>query len=76
MITLRYSINHGVSCQVYDDSELIGRVRIEKKMTCDKFLAVILGEGKEVVECSTREFDTIFDALEWLEDHREKIKGN
>lgn len=75
MITLRYSINHGLSCQVYDDSQLIGRVRIEKKMTCDKFLAVILGDGKKVEDCSTREFDTIFDALAWLERCREESKG-
>ena len=75
MITLKYSINRGLSCQVYDDTQLIGRVRIERKLTCDKFLAVILGDAKEVEDCHTREFDTIFDALDWLKGCRERAKG-
>lgn len=72
MITLRYSLNHGLSCQVYDDNRLIGRVHIEKKMTSDKFLAIILGDAKDAQECLQREFDTIFDALDWLEERRGK----
>ncbi|HOO39721.1 MAG TPA: hypothetical protein PLV78_15495 [Deltaproteobacteria bacterium] len=60
-------MNHGLSCQVYDDSRLIGRVRIEKTLTCDKFLAMTLGDAKEAEDCRTRKFDTIFDALDWLE---------
>lgn len=75
MIRLKYSMNRGLSCQVYDDSQLIGRVRIERKLTCDKFLAMIIGDAKEVEDCSTREFDTIFDALNWLESCREKAKS-
>ncbi len=70
MITLRYSTNYGLTCQVFDDSKLIGRVRIEKTMTSDRFLAVIHGEGAG--NCCTKEFDTIFDALDWLEMKREQ----
>jgi hypothetical protein len=70
MITLKYSTTNGFLCQVFEDSRLIGRVLMKKRMTCDKFLAVIRGKVKE--DCSAQEFDTLFDALEWLE----KRKGN
>ena len=74
MITLRYSTNYGITCQVFDDSRLIGRVRIEKRMTCDKFLAVIHGDGEGVEDYGTREFDTLFDALDWLEERKRSAK--
>jgi hypothetical protein len=70
MITLRYSTMNGLLCQVFKDNQLIGRVRMKKRMTCDKFLAMIRNKGEE--DCSAQEFDTLFDALEWLE----KSKGN
>jgi hypothetical protein len=74
MITLKYSTNNGLLCLVYDDSELIGRVRIKKRMTCDKFLAAI--RGKEEEDSNAQEFDTLFDALDWLENRRQKSNGN
>jgi hypothetical protein len=65
LITLRYSTYNSVSCQVYKDSQIIGRVRVAKGMTCNKYLAIIHGRGQE--DCSTKEFDTLSDALYWLE---------
>ena len=74
MITLRYSTNNDLICQVFEDSELIGRVRIKKNMTCDKYLAAIQGEEED--DCSTKEFDTLHDALHWLEKRRGRSKGS
>ena len=74
MITLRYSTNNDLICQVFEDSQLIGRVRIKKSMTGDKYLAVIHGEEEE--DCSAKEFDTLHDALYWLEKRRGESKGS
>jgi exoribonuclease II len=73
MITLKYSTTNGFLCQVFENSQFIGRVSMEKRMTCDKFLAVIRGKAEE--DCCTQEFDTLFDALDWLKNHKGKIKG-
>jgi hypothetical protein len=74
MITLRYATTNGLLCQVFEDSRLIGRVRMKRRMTCDKFLAMIRGEAEE--DCGAQEFDTLFDALDWLEKRNGKNKGN
>ncbi len=66
MITLRYSTTNGLLCQVFEDSQLIGRVRMEKRMTCDKFIAVIHGEVEK--GCGAQEFDNLFDALDWVRE--------
>jgi hypothetical protein len=68
MITLKYSTTNRLLCQVFEDSQLIGRVLMKKRMARQKFLAVIRGEVKE--DCSAQEFDTLFDALKWLEKRK------
>jgi len=73
LITLKYSTNNGFSFQVLEDSQLLGSVSIETRLTCDKYLAVIHGQGE--ADCSAKEFDTPHDALYWLEIRRGKIKG-
>ena len=74
MITLKYSTNNGFSFQVLEDSKLIGSVSINTRLTCDKYLAIIHGEGEE--DCSAKEFDTPHDALYWLEKRRVNSKGS
>jgi hypothetical protein len=72
LITLKYSTNNGFSFQVLEDSQLIGSVSINTRLTCDKYLAMIHGEGEE--DCSAKEFDTPHDALYWLEKRRVNSK--
>jgi hypothetical protein len=71
LITLKYSTNNGFSFQVLDDNQPIGSVSINTRLTCDKYLAMIRGEGAE--DCNAKEFDTPHDALCWLENR--KVKG-
>jgi hypothetical protein len=71
---LKYSTNNGFSFQVLEDNQPIGSVSINKRLTCDKYLAMIHGEGE--VDCSAKEFDTPHDALYWLEKRRVKSKGS
>lgn len=71
MITLKYSTNNRFSFQVLENNHPIGSVRINTGLTCDKYLAMIHGEGNEA--CRAKEFDTAHDALCWLEKRRVKI---
>jgi hypothetical protein len=71
LITLKYWTDNG-SFQVLEDTRLIGRVSIDPRLTCDKYLAVAMGEGTE--NRSAMEFDTPHDALSWLERQKEKLK--
>lgn len=72
LITLKYSTDNG-SFQVLEDTQLLGSVCIDSRLTCDKYLAVAMGEGNDA--CSTMEFNTPHDALSWLEKQKEKGKG-
>ena len=72
MIALRTSASDGSSYQVYEDSDLIGYVRLKRTMTCDKYLAVIHWKGEVVI--SKKEFYTPHDALDWIERYRGESK--
>jgi hypothetical protein len=41
---------------------------MKKNMTSDKYLAVVHGQEEE--DCSAKEFDTLHDALHWLEKRK------
>jgi len=72
VIELRSSRSDGSSYQVFEDSELIGHVRLKRTMTCDKYIAVIHWGGEEII--SGKEFDTPHDALDWIEKYREESR--
>ena len=73
LITLRYSTSNGYSCTVFEDNRLIGRVRIKARTTRYKYLAMIHRKGAE--DRSAKEFDTLYDALYWLEGRQDRSKG-
>jgi hypothetical protein len=74
LITLKYSTNNGFSFQVLEDTQLIGSVCIDTRLTCDKYLAVVHGEGED--DGSAMEFNTPHDALCWLERRRGMSNGS
>jgi len=71
MITLKYSTNNRFSFQVLENNQPIGSVRINTGLTCDKYLAMLHGEGNQ--DCRAKEFDTAHDALCWLEKRHVKV---